>query len=827
MSLNVLFNGSNYIIPETGEVGWGGNTTSYLVAIAAGALQKTGGSFTLSAETDFGASFGLKSLYYKSRSSNIATSGIIRLNNNSDAISWRNAANSADLSLFPNASNLLTFNGSTVYVLNAGTITNADISPSAGIVYSKLNLSNAIVNADINTSAAIDYSKLNVPSGAIAYSKLTLTNSVVNADINSSAAIAFTKMAAMTVSRMTVSDASGFLTPSAWGYNATADLTTGPNDELRFQDSSGGDYVSIAAPASVTTHGYLLPIAAGTAGQVLSWQAGGQLQWINAAGGGTINTGTAGYFSYYPSTGTTLDDQSLLFTDLTNLTLTSGQWLVPTGTVALPSYSFTGDPNTGIYNSAADEIAFSTGGGQRGYWRNGGLVIETGDLQFSTSNTGHIYNNDGTSLLPGYSFVLDSDTGIHRSAANTMQLITTGTAWWQLGSTGTLSVLTTNTTNRILNSDGTDSVPSYSFDTDTDSGMTRISADRIGIGVGGIRILDLATTRLEVFNVPIHVGNGTASAPSYSFSVDSDTGVYRSAADTLSITTAGTERTRINSTRFTVFDTDFGVEKSLSGGIVTGYIYNGSNTASSDTLVLSQVAGTSAGDPMIGWSIPAGTIPEWRMGSDNSAGDVLTLSRGTALGTNNVFTVDGSSILTFTNPVYFPDGSASVPSITFGSDTNTGLYRPSADDLYVSTGGNIAARFRGSSVSLHSAGSEVFTVEATRCIPVPDNSIKLGDSAQRWTTVYATNGTINTSHSSTKANIVDLDVDSLEIPRGVEFDRDGRRYIGYLNDSLPDIARPDGDKTGNYENAVIGILCAKLQLALKRITDLEKKILGE
>lgn len=114
MSLNVTFNGSVYIIPETGEVGWGGNTTSYLVAIAAGALQKTGGSFTLSAETDFGASFGLKSLSYKSRSTNIAASGIIRLNNNSDAISWRNFANSGDLPLIVDASNRLSYNGNLV-----------------------------------------------------------------------------------------------------------------------------------------------------------------------------------------------------------------------------------------------------------------------------------------------------------------------------------------------------------------------------------------------------------------------------------------------------------------------------------------------------------------------------------------------------------------------------------------------------------------------------------------------------------------------------------------------------------------------------------------
>lgn len=67
--------------------------------------------------------------------------------------------------------------------LTSSLIVNADVSGSAAIAYSKLNLSNSIVNADINSSAAIAYSKLN------------LTGSIVNADISSSAAIAVSKFA--------------------------------------------------------------------------------------------------------------------------------------------------------------------------------------------------------------------------------------------------------------------------------------------------------------------------------------------------------------------------------------------------------------------------------------------------------------------------------------------------------------------------------------------------------------------------------------------------------------------------------------------------------
>lgn len=97
--------------------------------------------------------------------------------------------------------------------INAGTlplgrlvgITNTEISNSAAIAYSKLNLASSILNADVSNSAAIAYSKLALTGGivnadinasaAVAYSKLNLNGAVVNADIGASAAIAYSKLA--------------------------------------------------------------------------------------------------------------------------------------------------------------------------------------------------------------------------------------------------------------------------------------------------------------------------------------------------------------------------------------------------------------------------------------------------------------------------------------------------------------------------------------------------------------------------------------------------------------------------------------------------------
>lgn len=113
MATSVIFNGVTYSVPATGEDAWGANVSNYLIAIASGALQKTGGTFTLTAELNFGAGFGIKSLYYGSRTANGATAGILRLAV-ADLIAWRNNANGANLTLGVNGSDQLVFNGVTL-----------------------------------------------------------------------------------------------------------------------------------------------------------------------------------------------------------------------------------------------------------------------------------------------------------------------------------------------------------------------------------------------------------------------------------------------------------------------------------------------------------------------------------------------------------------------------------------------------------------------------------------------------------------------------------------------------------------------------------------
>jgi len=151
VAVNVNINGTSYTIPSTGEEGWGDEVTNWIVAASSFLLQRSGGSFPLSAEVDFGATAGLRALIYRSKAADVAASGVLRLGN-ADKISFRNAANSADLQLGTNASNQLVFNGVTVPL--SGLIVNADVAPAAGIVYSKLDLANAVKASDIDSEAS-------------------------------------------------------------------------------------------------------------------------------------------------------------------------------------------------------------------------------------------------------------------------------------------------------------------------------------------------------------------------------------------------------------------------------------------------------------------------------------------------------------------------------------------------------------------------------------------------------------------------------------------------------------------------------------------------
>lgn len=129
MSIPLIINGTTFDYPETNDQKWGPDATGWASAVTSGMLQKAGGLFQLLAEVDFGTSFGVKSLYYKSRTSNVASAGQIRLAN-ADTIKFRNSGNSGDISLTPGSSDsVLSYAGiDLVNLSSAQTLTNKTLT---------------------------------------------------------------------------------------------------------------------------------------------------------------------------------------------------------------------------------------------------------------------------------------------------------------------------------------------------------------------------------------------------------------------------------------------------------------------------------------------------------------------------------------------------------------------------------------------------------------------------------------------------------------------------------------------------------------------------
>jgi len=140
---NLNVNNSVYSYPETDDEEWGADATNWAVAVTSGMLQKKGGTFTLTNEAYFGENYGLRVPYIKLTTSTVASTGAIRMGNK-DVINWRNATNSANLSLSVSSpSNELVFNGTL-------------ISGSTAIYEAILSTYNVLNSSITNAYARID-----------------------------------------------------------------------------------------------------------------------------------------------------------------------------------------------------------------------------------------------------------------------------------------------------------------------------------------------------------------------------------------------------------------------------------------------------------------------------------------------------------------------------------------------------------------------------------------------------------------------------------------------------------------------------------------------
>jgi hypothetical protein len=178
----------------------------------------------------------------------------------------------------------------------------------------------------------------------------------------------------------------------------------------------------------------------------------------------------------------------------------------PTGSASVPSITFEGDTDTGVYNVSPNELGFTTGG----------------VLKSSINSAGQYLALTGSAAAPIYSFSSDSNTGIFSPGADQIGLATAGTARIQFDSNGALGLSGANygTSGQVLTSNGSGSAPTWQniATSVTASGNNTFTGANTFQNASGQTFVSALTT-----HDGININGGGAGSSSYRISVAPNT----------------------------------------------------------------------------------------------------------------------------------------------------------------------------------------------------------------------------------------------------------------------------------------------------------------
>ena len=121
----------------------------------------------------------------------------------------------------------------------------------------------------------------------------------------------------------------------------------------------------------------------------------------------------------------------------------------------------------------------------------------------------------------------------------------TNTTWHEIGDVGVanlgLAKLASPTfTGAVKIANGTNSAPSITFDSDTDTGLYRSGSNILGLSAGGT-VSHLFKSTASEPRVPLRLIDGSATNPALGFINDTNTGLFKGDADTIAFSAAGSE----------------------------------------------------------------------------------------------------------------------------------------------------------------------------------------------------------------------------------------------------------------------------------------------
>ena len=208
-------------------------------------------------------------------------------------------------------------------------------------------------------------------------------------------------------------------------------------------------------------------------------------------------------------------------------------------TQASSAVSITGGSITGITDLAVADggTGSSTAAGAR---TNLGAAASGANGDITTLSA----LGDGSAVSPSLTYSADTNTGFYRAGADTVGITAGGT------SRATISTTEAYFAVPVRPDSGSAAAPSHSFVSDTNTGVYSVGADDLGFSVGGTLRMDISTTAITT-TLPTQTAAGSATAPAYSFSTDTNSGLYSVGADSLGLSTGGTVRVTLSTTALT------------------------------------------------------------------------------------------------------------------------------------------------------------------------------------------------------------------------------------------------------------------------------------
>lgn len=238
----------------------------------------------------------------------------------------------------------------------------------------------------------------------------------------------------------------------------------------------------------------------GTTGQVLTRTAvAGQSQWETPASGVSFVGGTdidnriltangtnevrgEGNFTFDGTeavlTGDFEMNGDINFNGISDIN-TLRRVLAANGSAGAPTYAFTNSTNTGMYRNSNDLL----------FAENGTLLARFGPtrIRFHVKNT----MVDGTAALPAFTFTSDNGSGMFYSSSNGIGISENGAEILRINDAATRSTVPIDVP------DGSETLPSYTFTNDVNSGIYRDGAS-MGFAVSAAKRLKVSTTGAEV-----------------------------------------------------------------------------------------------------------------------------------------------------------------------------------------------------------------------------------------------------------------------------------------------------------------------------------------